>query len=481
MAAKDRESQPSQNDDQGLTTEDYLTKAAQAVQAGKTQLAMHLYLTAFERSKRPEGDTPHEAAIEGLKKAWALACSLKERSLAEYVFEQMEPYLSSDEVEACAAQLQDLAFDKLQEYGLSREELEDMSDLISQDLMGLNVSSLFDITPKGQSSVPSAQPETDVADKPSCSKDEVHVEQIERLDFSSLVGYDRAIKMVNDFGIGLQNDPQFLAFVESLNKHHGLDSMPACDTLIFRSPAREDSNRFVSAVLGELGLPAVRMHMEENMQGLPVLCVMAQADNQPNLNRVRNGFEGPGILVMEDLDEWMAPMAEQVPDDFAGFLMASLSRGAREAVNLIRSAVENPEVYVLATMSSSGEIDEFFFDLLDPVTVLDIDYPNGAERSDIWMEIARSHPSLRGINRENLVRLSANMPRFDIYMAAREALDEAYKASLVEKSFVPVTADNLFDKLAAYQPLDSDEYLELEEAVVSNFKRDLDHLEDLLD
>ena len=78
------------------------------------------------------------------------------------------------------------------------------------------------------------------------------------------------------------------------------------------------------------------------------------------------------------------------------------------------------------------------------------------------------------------MRLSSRMPRYDIYMAAREAIEEAYKASLVARRYVPVTADNLFDKLAAYQPLDSDEYRALEDAVVRDFRRDLDHLDDLL-
>lgn len=481
MASTEENIQPSQNDDQSLSTEDYLRKAAQAVKAGKTQLAMHLYLTAFERSKRPEGGAPHEAAIEGLKKAWALACSLKERSLAEYVFEQMEPYLSSDEVEVCAAKLQDLALDKLEEYGLSRAELEDMSEMISQDLMGLDVSAMFDLGPKP---LPVKASSTNKEPGEASEKQELensHLEKVEVINFSNLVGYDKAIAAVNDFGIGMQNNKDFQSFIEMLNARHGLDSMPACDTLILRAPAREDANRFASAILGELNLPAVRMHMEENMQGIPVLCVMTQAENQMKFNHLRNGFDQPSVLILEDLDMWMAPVVESAPEDFAGFLMASMSRGAREAINLIRSAVENPDVYVFATMAESEEIDAFFFDLLDPMTIVDIDYPDASERSAIWLDIAREHPSLRGINRELLVRLSANMPRFDMYMAAREAVEEAYKASLVTKNFVPVTADNLFDKLAAYQPLDSDEYQQLEEAVIGNFKRDLDHLEDLLD
>ena len=87
---------------------------------------------------------------------------------------------------------------------------------------------------------------------------------------------------------------------------------------------------------------------------------------------------------------------------------------------------------------------------------------------------------MRGIDRYDLVRYSAGMPRYDIYMAAREALEEAYKLGLMAREFVPVTPQNIFEKLAACQPLDSDEYKALEEAVVKDFRRDLDNLEDLL-
>ena len=84
-----------------------------------------------------------EAALEGLKQAWQLACKLKERSIAEYAFERLEPYLSSDEAAACAEQLQSLALDKLEEYGLSREDLEDMTDMISQDFLGFDAARLM--------------------------------------------------------------------------------------------------------------------------------------------------------------------------------------------------------------------------------------------------------------------------------------------------------------------------------------------------
>lgn len=297
--------------------------------------------------------------------------------------------------------------------------------------------------------------------------------------YDTVPGYGAVVERMRSLGIGLAGDASFGEFVAMLNARHGFDAMPMVDTLLFCSPAREDASRFMMATVGELGLPAVRMRMEESFQGVPMLCVSAQAADADKLAGLRRGFEGGGVLVLEDLDLWGSPLSEAA-DDMAGLLMAAMSRGAREAVNLIRQAVENPDVYVLASASSAEAVDPFFLDMLYPISCIDIDYPTPAERDDIWMDLARSHPSLRALNRDELVRLSANLPRYDIYMAVREALEEAYKQGLVERRYQPVTRDNLFDKLAAYQPLDSAEYAELENAVISDFAAGLGELEDLL-
>ena len=486
MFENDANSSPSQNDEHSNSSTEYLRLASQACASGDAVLGMHLYLAAFERAQHGEGSAVDEAALEGLKQAWQLACKLKERSIAEYAFERLEPYLSSDEAAACAEQLQSLALDKLEEYGLSREDLEDMTDMISQDFLGFDAARLMrveHVTEPSSACVAEAAPQA----AQSAAADEGGEEGEKAPSVSEVQkSLAEAIQACGDDAdahavVCMQHDERFQELVELLNARHGLDRMPASDALLFRSPAREDANRFMAATLGELGLPAIRMHMEENLQGMPVLCVMAQADRQPKLNAARNAFEGAGVLMLEDLDLWMSPMVESAGDDLGGFIMASLSRGAREAISLIRSAVENPDVFVLASSSEAGEIDPFFFDLLEPLSVIDIDFPTVSERDDIWMEIAREHPSLRGIDRASLVRYSAQMPRYDMYMAAREAIEEAYKASLVARRYLPVTADNLYDKLAAYQPLDSDEYRALEEAVVNDFRRELEHLEDLLD
>ena len=508
-------------DDCGNTSAEYLRRAVQACEAGDSVLGMHLYLAAFEKAQAG-ANSPDTAAVEGLKRAWSLACQNKERSLAEYIFEKLEPFLSSDEMAACADELQELALGKLEEFGLSRSDLEDMTNMISQDVLGSGVrlmkveripepslseslaaavsAAQGDNAEKreGRKKDASAQdrsPSAEDGEKRSSSgkqhaaasalcraAEEAGIKMsssMDRLTYDDLAGYGSAVKTMREFGFGLQEDPEFQKLVSLLNARHGLSRMPAVDTLLFRSPAREDANHFMAATLGELGLPALRMRMEENVQGMPILCVMAQTDNAPKLNAARSEFMGAAVLIIEDIDTWISPFAD-MGDDLSGFLFAQLSRGAREAVNLIRAAVDNPDVYVLATASDAVEIDPFFLDMLEPMSIIDIDLPTPEERVEIWMDIAREHPSLRAVNRSDLVRYSASMPRYDIYMAAREAIEEAYKESLVARKYVSVTSENLFEKLAAYQPLESDEYHALDDEVVKGFRADLERIDDLL-
>ena len=487
---------------------DYLLRAKDACAQGDAVLGMHLYLTAFEKAAGAAGD-PSPEAVDALKKAWDLACDLKERSLAEYIFGKLDPFLSAGESSECSERLQQLALDKLEEFGLSRGDLQDVAEAISRDLLGFDAK-LFKVEPLGDfpsgdlSSLLTGKGKAEAEGEPSSDGDVSRAsdraerdgmtvlsklavdagvkspgDQKEKLAYDDLAGYDAAVATMRDFGIGMQDDPDFKSLVTMLNARHGLDRLPVTDTFVFRSPAREDAGRFVQATIGELKLPAMRMRMEENMQGMPVLCVMAQADRQPKLNQGRNAFEEPAVLVIEDIDLWAAPAFDQ-PEDIGGLIMSTLSRGAREAVNLIRSSADDPDVFVLCTSALGNDVDPYFFDLLGPVSAVDIDYPTEKERADIWMEIAREHPSVRGVDRDQLVRFSQGMPRFDMHMAAREAIEEAYKDSLTKRRYIPVTTDNLFDKLAAYQPLDSPEYKALEQAVVDDFRRELDHLDDLL-
>lgn len=549
----DANNSPSQNNNTNSHVE-YLARAVQARSSGDVVLALHLYLAAYERSLQ---ESPHsdEAVIEGLHQAWDLAVDHKERSLAEYIFEKLEPFLSADEITQHAGKLQRLALDKLEEFGVSREDLEDMTDMISQDFFGMDPSTFFMRVEQGDSAgnvfnaiqrglvrdrrekeeydeaiqkalktsqeveagvdEPKADsPESDESEKANQkteadiqSKKETALSGLKPVEgtpglfsfvqpdkaekgtvkqatphmtYNDLVGYQSTIDLMRRYGIGMGNDPEFKKLVQDLNRKHGLDRLPITDSFLVRSPVREDANQFLLATMGEIGLPTIRMRMEENLQGMPVLCVMTTADNQPRFNAARSAIEGGGILILEDIDLWGMPLSE-AQEDMGGFMFSQLSRGVREAINLIRAAIESPEVYVLVSASKDSQIDPFFYELLDPLTVVDIELPSIFERADLWANVVKEHPSLRQIDRGMLVRYTEGMSRFDIYMAAREAVETAYKESLISRKYVPVTSDLMLEKIAAYQPLDSEQYQQIENAVIDMFREELDDIDSLLE
>ena len=685
---------PDNNNDTSDSYGEYFQRAAAACASGDEVLGMHLYLAAYEKAIA-DPEVPDGMAVAGLRHAWALACSLKERSMAEYVFEKLEPFLSGEEIASCANELQDMALDRLEEYGFSRDELEGMAEMISQDFLdgdhsvlkveslalgrtrrmeepseddpttwaygqdescleneeptsevvteqkdlfahevsdeyasdvtdaaraddethdvsekqskrpphvGMITASTDDFNPYDEyntssvgtsyhhatndgsgayvftrdeqraaeiqaqretsqemsehathtdahasnassdarednahtpvkpamvsvvPSVPGAMefmPGRDSADEeqsaPSPDQDEstqpvssasnasavppapaappAPTEPADAAElpampqtpevgehvfnYRMLAGYSDAIALMREFGVGMQRDADFRNFISMMNSRHGLNRMPALDTLLFRSPVIEDAARFADATIGEINLPVIRMSMEEGLQGIPLLCVTAQGNNRPRMNQAQSKFEGPGILVLEDLDMWMFPQTPDGVDGLAGIVMANMSRGAREAMNMIRSAVENPDVFVLATATTQGEVDPFFYELLEPISIIDIGLPHEEDRRMIWREIMRDHPSTRQLDAETLVRFSAGLPRFDVYMAARAAIEDAYKSGLAERSYHPVTMQVMLEKLAGCQPLDSDEYRALEDEIVQSFAKGLDNLDEL--
>ena len=490
----------------------YLQRAASAVEEGDIVLGIHLYLAAYERALR-ENRIPSEAVLEGMTKAWDLAIRAKQRSLAEYIFEKLEAFWTPEEMARHAQELQELAFDKLEEYGLDRSLVEDMADMVSQDLMDATDDVLYrydgDVVDntalplkrsakngqlsskaendklneasvkgsvssgaeqkaanQGSQSNPSDDPasvskEKDIAalnsaaltsssseernggvhneDNAGVDKGALEIESAvipsdsplaaafaqltnlatgaasketqeapqQQFNYRNLVGFDKAIASMAKLGVGRAKDPEFAQFLEMLNFRHGMPGMPGLGTLIFRSPAREDANCFMVATVGELGLPAVRMRLDRNAMGQVVLCVMASPNFKARLSGVsRSGFDSPTVVVLEDLDLWDLPFFDGSFDDVQSLLTIQLSRGAREALALVQAALTSPEATVLISASEPSEIDPFFWDLIGDHRFVDIDLPDEDERRKIWLSEQSQHPSMRGLNRGQLVDFS---------------------------------------------------------------------------
>lgn len=528
---------------------DYLKRAAYAVESGDQLLGIHLYLAAFEQSML-ENIVPSDETLGGMRKAWDLAVAARQHSLAEYIFEKLKPYVSSDELASKADELQDIALDRLEEFGFSREAIEDMAELINEDLMGLSpnlfcryeedaLASPFSLMNFASGSddddleAPVAELEEEEFESPEAeakakgldepegptSPDQdieaikealeplelpafplpklkgakiAHIDLTDHkkkkkkkaeppFDYSTIRGFSGAIEKMGQLGVGRMRDPQFKEFVKMLNSRHGVSRMPQLGTLVFSSPAREDANYFMVATVGEMGIPAVRMRMDHNMQGQAVLCVMASPDavmNQGGLNRF--GFDGPAALILEDLDLWDLPWFDMGGADVPDLLQMQISRGAREAMAFIQSALENPEVTVLVSASNLDALDALFGPMLGLYRVVELDYPTDAERKEIWRHAQSEHPSMRGLDVLQMVPFSKGMSRFELYAVITESVEEAYRRSIAKDCFCAVRSDDVLMRLSNFHDLDSKEYEAIEEAVMDRFHRSMDHIDDLL-
>lgn len=469
-----------------LSPLEYTNMARGAQDRGEDLLAAHLYVAAFEKGVTSTTGSDAEI-VDGLRKALDLAYEQKQRSLMEYIFERLEPFSTGDEIQNNAQRLQKLAMEKLEDFGFSHEDMQEMANVLSNDALGASLVAhlkeatgmLDDADASGASDGKASGDAPSTGGVPAMMGKGSDSDEIGIFGFDDLVGYDGAIETMHRVGIGLGKDEHFNDFLKSLSKSFGISTLPSVQTMVFRSAAREDATHFMGAVVGEMKLPTVRMYMEEGPTGMMMLCVTASPEFKSRAHFIRNGFDMPAVLMLEDVDLWGLPLASQTGGiDMAQ--MSQLAHGAREAFMFVRSAVNNPNVTVMASCESGTGEDELFHGLLDPCGFVDIDLPTEDERAAIWLHVGELYPSLRCIDRDELVRLSATLSRFDIYMAARDAVEQAYRESVKRREFVPVTNESLFSSIAAYLPLDSKGYQDIEDLMVEGFGRELDDIDDLL-
>lgn len=467
---------------------DYLAAAREAYASGNHVLAMHLYMSAYEEGCRT-APLPDMNAIGALREAWQVACELKERSIAEYVFEKLEPHLSAQEAQKYAHQLQGLTLDKLSEFGISRADLEDMAEMISDEIGA--TAHIAKITPVASTHIPAPSQEGEDASEPMRLKllggmgkaggeQKTQPRQEPRMGYADLVGFDQVIEDARALGLGVKEDEEFHELIETLRAQHGLDGLSAAGSVIFRTSSREDAGTFMTALAGELNLPAMRVQMQSGPQGMPMLCVSMSSDQRMRANG-RAALASPGVLVLEDIDLWGESLIQAASAaEGEGIMFASMARAAREAVALIGSAVANPDVYVLASVAGDSFDQGFLYEMLEPMSIIDIYMPDETERRQLWDRMAQDHPSLRELDLSQLVRLTRNMSRFDIVCAGRESVEDAYRQSLRARAYAPVTQSMVYEHISNFQPLESEEYHFLEDAVARYFRDGIDELEMLI-
>ena len=537
--------QPQQNT-QKATANYYLAQAGRAVESHDLLLGMHLYLAAFEEIVQAE--QPDESlALATLEKAWQLAMDIQERSMAEYIYERLELFVDQEQLEEYADSLQNLALTKLDELGLSSDDIRDMANMLNDELFTGELPPFMDVSqlgpggeeilemisqaaraelaemalaaeegsaqtqdPKPSDNMPQkvnpVAPHDDEAPKqekpaPHAAHDdsrprvrlrtakhhtkeaqeEVPATQPRALD--ELDGYTRARAAIRDYGFGMEATQAGKELMKSLSEAYGIEHPPATQTVVFKAASRKDASIFMSAVATDMQLPLVRMTVEEGPQGIPMLCMMSTQEVSPRRSGGRLPSLDTGVLILEDIDQW-GPMVldHMLNEDMEaqGLTAQQAIRGIQEALGFVRLAVQNPQCYVFASVDADNDLTDSFFDWLEPIEVFEIDLPTIHERYELIHSLSLVHPVLARLNLGEIVAFTNKMSREDIRAAVADALELSYKESLKQHRFVGLTRAQLAFCIAAYQPLDSEEYALLEQIAVADFLDDISNIDDVL-
>lgn len=447
------------------TAREYLKLADEAVLRGDLPQSAHLYLAAFDAAQSK--GTPGADYVDGLRKAWKTAVELKDASLAEHVYGLLEPYSTAQDEADHTHHLQSMAQSALEGFGMPTDEAQGMAEMLTGDTA--DATQLMQLAGKKHA-----------ADRDSEEDDEEAEEAEEQSGYADLVGFERAIEAMRRRGVGMADDGEFNEFLAMMRLRHGIEDAARTGSLLISADSPDDANIFMLATGAELGFPAIRMRVEENAIGLPTLSIMMSKGMHNGQKLITNGFSGPGVLMLENIDEWGVPDFS-APDGAPLPLYLQLTRGALQVVSFIRNAVEDPQVQVMASSGPDAQLDAFFADLLFPLEHFEIKPPTREERGSLWNYASTLHPSLGMLDREELVALTQGMSRTDIYSAGRQAVEEAWREGIRNRRYVPVTRANVLEKIALYQSLGSEEYREVEEALAENLGREFDDLESAVD
>ena len=115
----------------------YLDAAGAAMVSGQPRLAIHLFRAAFEIESQ-NGDITSPPVIDGLRKAWDLACAEGDRSIAESVLGDLSAFNSDEENRQATLRLQALALDQLEDMGITEHDIENMVGSIASGLAESN-------------------------------------------------------------------------------------------------------------------------------------------------------------------------------------------------------------------------------------------------------------------------------------------------------------------------------------------------------
>ncbi|MCL2883126.1 MAG: hypothetical protein FWF30_01475 [Coriobacteriia bacterium] len=495
----------------------FLTAAQEALSAGQARLAIHLYCVAFELDSGQQA-VASAPVIDGMRVAWNLACDLGDRSTAESLLNELEPYNTDEQNARDALRLQGLALGQLEEIGLALGGSEARTEPLPQNPIGSEHGSIMKSlirsadsaaankqavqNEKSSSSAQSSdsQPEAvdvraslsqfleAVFDGGSQSKPEPDEAGKEwSLDYDHLVGYANVLERMREFGFFASIDTGRREFAEAMAAVHGVYPLALSKPFIFIGPSPSDVAFFAQATANEIGHPLlhIRVELDENGNGS---IRMAGAIR----HRLFGGggdymdMQTPCTVLLEGLDRLQTIFANDQRSSMREFHYGYQSdQPMRRSVRTdfgayLGELVNRPGVFLIATASNDGPdqtfyLDDLLADIIGPYALVAVDEPDLAERQEIFEYLQSEHSSLVGLDVNALAKISQKLSRFSLFAAVQSALEDAFRSSLRTGTYVPVSQLALLTELGVSYPFtDSMEYRLVEEAAAEAWRREIE-------
>ena len=309
----------------------------------------------------------------------------------------------------------------------------------------------------------------------ACGGEDLVASDYHPFAFVELPGYENCIKRLKNLGIAGSASDKSSGIINALNKFHGLKSRPALKPIVFVGESTDEVGPILEATAKQMSCATIKMSIQQTPSGLPA--IMAQANKTAiQISRGKPPLlwlsENSGLLVLENLEDWK-PFFEghsfEFGDGSSSFISIQLTPAGKEFLNLVEVCAENPNVQIIASTTCADEVPSRMMDILGNVSEVKVEKPTNAERKQIWNNLANTHPSLRGLNFDELSTLTKHLTRAEIEKVAQEAIADSYNSGLKFGKCDRIKRENLFEKILLKQDKNSEEFKKIEDVLIEDF------------
>ncbi|MDR1016590.1 MAG: hypothetical protein LBL67_03895 [Coriobacteriales bacterium] len=493
----------------------YLDHADEAVKAGQDSLAVHLYLAAFDLAEQAQ-PVPSKRVIDGLHTAWLLACKHSDRSTAETIFDDLEPFSSPEEIEKQVSDLRKMAIDQLKEQGVDTDQLDELTEALKEELpdevwerlcdLGLNDTDHDDnahteetdaegpilrgqITRQDGTRIQAYEVKLPLPSKTKPKHKRHQESRHHRFNYLDLQGFDQPLAEMQRFGFAHAGSQRFADFLKQTESYHGANGPVLTKPFFFRGNCRDDLNSFAWATCGEIDWPTFQIGAELDEQGLGTIKEWGPTVKTPFGVFPSNQIPSPALLVLQNVDlmQRLFDGDLSMPDDDPQEGLSPF--GSKKTVDpedldamrddillRIKMLKSQSDLFIIATATDASAVGELLTDAIGDYQLIEVADPDLACRRFLLHSFAEHHPAFKQVDIAKLAFMTRGIGRRDLLKACQSASDEAYQNSLSSKHYQMLNLEDILVHCLEYIRSDSATYRQNERYLERRLADSLDHL-----